>query len=82
MLFFSIAIVGVLIELILYRFVAPSVGVGTATVNWGFKSVEVLATLFIWQFGGYMAFEFPGEVRNYNKNKQIEAATFTFRFFD
>ena len=57
---------------------------GSATLLpwWLFKSIEVLASLFIWQFGGYLAFEFLGERKNINRYKQIANAEFVIKHWD
>lgn len=79
-LFFSFLVIGVLIEVLLYAFLSVD---GSATIPWWiFKSVEVLASLFIWQFGGYLAFEFLGEKKNINRYKQIANCEFNIKHWD
>ena len=80
-LFFSFLVFGVLIEFILYFLVQKYVG-AEFTSHWLFKSVEVLGTLFIWQFGGYLAFEFLGERKQLNRYKQIANIEFEFKHWD
>lgn len=80
-LFFSFLLVGLLIEFILYGVIGPSLSATNPeiTINWIFKSVEVLGTLFIWQFGGYLAFEFLGERKQIKRYKQIANVDFNIK---
>ena len=78
--FFSFVFVGILIEFLLYFVVGQDAC--PPNLFWLFKSAEVLGTLFIWQFGGYMVFDFPGEVKSLKQNKQIANAKFVFKHFE
>lgn len=76
-LFFSFLVIGIVIEGVLY---------GKADVGnnpkWWLKSIEVLGNLFIWQFGGYMAFEYLGESKNIKRYKQIANIEFNIKKWD
>lgn len=76
-LFGSFLLIGILIEFILYGVI----GYGNMS-DWVFKSIEVLGTLFIWQFGGYLAFEFLGEMKNIYRYKQALEIEFNVRQWD
>ena len=64
-LFFAFFLIGLAIEVSLYVFLT------TVFPIWLFKTFEVLANLFIWQFGGHLAFEFFPERKKIQRYKQI-----------
>lgn len=80
LLFFSFLLVGIAIEVILYAI--PGMAEGNILPFWLFKTIEVLGTLFIWQFGGYLAFEFFGERKNAARYKQLAEVEFTVKQWD
>lgn len=71
-------LIGIGIEVILYAI--PSIGNNLPL--WLFKTIEIIATLFIWQFFGYLTFEFPGSIINYKRNMQIAKCDFEFKHFE
>ncbi|MCQ2776500.1 MAG: hypothetical protein MJ217_02105 [Bacilli bacterium] len=75
---FTAMLMGILLEILLYG--VPVIG--NNLPMWLFKTLEVVATLFIWQFFGYLTFEFPGTITNYKRNMQIAKCDFEFRHFD
>lgn len=74
-LFGGFLLIGLLIEFLLYFVIKED---NPDLPRWIFKSIEVLASLFIWQFGGYIAFEFLGELKTMKRYKQIANIDFEF----
>lgn len=78
-LFGSFFLIGLFIEIAIYAI--PAVNQNLSM--WFSKCLEIVANAFIWQLCGFLAFEFPGEIRMLRKYKQInEGITFDFKQFD
>ena len=75
--FSAFFILGVVLEFILYGVLN-----GQMEQMWLFKTIEVLATLFIWQFGGYIAFEFFGARKRIIRYKQVLDIKFNVKHWE
>lgn len=53
--------------------------VGKGLPEWLFYCLETVATVFVWQFAGYVAFELLGEIRQLRRFRQIADVEFTFK---
>lgn len=71
-LFSTFLILGILAIVLLYTH-------GTELKDWIFYCVETIATVFLWQFAGYAAFELNGEIRQMRRYRQLTDAEFAFK---
>ena len=76
MLFFSFLLVGILMIFLLYQYLLLLVPI------WIEVLLETIASVFIWQFVGYMAFEFPSEQRRLRRLIQISNIKYEFHEWD
>ena len=76
LLFSCFLLIGILMIFVLYQFLQTLIPV------WINVLLEIIATVFIWQFVGYMAFEFPPERRRLHRLHQIINITYEFHEWD
>ena len=75
-MFTALAVVGVLLEYLLYG-AFPGL-----LPTWVLNVVDIVAWVFVWQFAAYMAFEFVKEIRTIRRFDQILHLEYTFRHWE
>lgn len=76
-LFSSFLLIGVFVEILIFGILPEN-----AMPEWLSQTLHIFASLFIWQFGGYVAFEFLGESKKISRFKQIQKADIAFKHWD
>ena len=66
------------VAFILYLFAADTAWMP----DWCFQLVNIIANVFIWQFVGYMAFQFPIERKALSRIRQILSVEYEFHHWD
>ena len=74
--FLSLALFGILIEFLNYNVFSD------ALPAWVCNLIDVSATVLIWQFVAYLAFEFSKERRNIQRLRQILQIEYVFRHWE
>lgn len=74
--FLSLALLGMLILHIFYNKFPNMLS------TWGYKISDIASTVLIWEFVTYLAFEFPKEITNILRLRQISQITFTFKHWE
>lgn len=73
-------LLGLVVEFVLYGLLWD--GANPTISMWVFKSIEIFATVFIWQFVVYLGFEMPGEIKTLRRLSQIASVDFEFKHWE